>query len=230
MFRTVITSAALVLAALTGSAQAQERIQAGSLTCDVSAGIGLIIGSQRNVSCTFTPSVARADRVLHRHDLQARRRHRRHRGRRSWSGSSLLRPTARLARWPGNYVGGSAEASVVAGIGANALVGGSNRSVALQPLSVLGPGRPQYRGRSRRARSALRALTLNARRRQVTARPCRAVCFWTMGVRLRGACRHLVERRIAPAATNGTCRARHFSASCQCPQFPETITIRTPNL
>src|ERR1700730_16920132 len=57
MFRTIITSAALVLAALTGSAQAQERIQAGSLTCDVAAGIGLIIGCQRNVSCTFTPSL-----------------------------------------------------------------------------------------------------------------------------------------------------------------------------
>src|SRR5258707_1949232 len=56
MFRTIITSAALVLAALSGSAQAQDRIQAGSLTCDVSAGIGLIIGSQRTVSCTFTPS------------------------------------------------------------------------------------------------------------------------------------------------------------------------------
>src|SRR6516164_3362956 len=56
MFRTVITAAALVLAALSGSAQAQDRVQAGSLTCDVSAGIGLIIGSQRNVSCTFTPS------------------------------------------------------------------------------------------------------------------------------------------------------------------------------
>ena len=56
MFRTFITAAALVLAALSGSAQAQERVQAGQLTCDVSAGIGLIIGSQRNVSCTFTPS------------------------------------------------------------------------------------------------------------------------------------------------------------------------------
>ena len=35
-------------------------------------------------------------------------------------------------------MGGSAEASVVAGIGANALVGGSNRSIALQPVSVSG--------------------------------------------------------------------------------------------
>src|SRR5205807_10402530 len=53
MFRNVITAAALVLA-VSGSAQAQERVQAGSLTCDVSAGIGLIIGSQPNVSWTFT--------------------------------------------------------------------------------------------------------------------------------------------------------------------------------
>src|SRR5690349_22991057 len=57
MLRTFITAAALALAALSGSAQAQDRVQAGSLTCDVSAGIGLIIGSQRNVSCTFTPSL-----------------------------------------------------------------------------------------------------------------------------------------------------------------------------
>ena len=34
----------------------------------------------------------------------------------------------------GTYVG----ATVVAGVGANALVGGSNHSVALQPLSVQG--------------------------------------------------------------------------------------------
>ena len=35
-------------------------------------------------------------------------------------------------------MGGSAEATVGAGLGANVLVGGSNRSVALQPLSVSG--------------------------------------------------------------------------------------------
>ncbi len=38
----------------------------------------------------------------------------------------------------GTYVGASAEASVVVGAGANVLVGGSNRSFALQPLSVQG--------------------------------------------------------------------------------------------
>ncbi len=38
----------------------------------------------------------------------------------------------------GTYVGATAEASIAAGLGANVLVGGSNRSVALQPLSVQG--------------------------------------------------------------------------------------------
>ena len=38
----------------------------------------------------------------------------------------------------GTYAGASAEASVGAGLGANVLVGGSNRTIALQPLSVQG--------------------------------------------------------------------------------------------
>jgi hypothetical protein len=133
MFRTNITSAALVLAALTGSAQAQERVQAGSLTCDVSAGIGLIIGSQRNVSCTFTPSVPGPIEYYTGTISKI-----------GVTGGGIMvwlvfAPTNRpVGGLSGNYVGGSAEASVVAGVGANALVGGSNRSVALQPLSVSG--------------------------------------------------------------------------------------------
>ena len=137
MFRTIITSAALALAALTGSAQAQDRIQAGSLTCDVSAGIGLIIGSQRNVSCTFTPSLPGPIEYYTGTisklgvDLGVTAG-----GVMVWLVfSPTNRPVGALA---GTYVGGSAEASVVAGVGANALVGGSNRSVALQPLSVSG--------------------------------------------------------------------------------------------
>jgi hypothetical protein len=38
----------------------------------------------------------------------------------------------------GDYVGASGEASLGAGIGANVLVGGSNRTVTLQPVSVSG--------------------------------------------------------------------------------------------
>ena len=38
----------------------------------------------------------------------------------------------------GRYTGATAEVSVAAGLGANVLVGGSNRTVALQPLSLQG--------------------------------------------------------------------------------------------
>jgi len=38
----------------------------------------------------------------------------------------------------GDYVSASGEATLIAGLGANVLVGGSNRTIALQPLSVSG--------------------------------------------------------------------------------------------
>jgi hypothetical protein len=136
MFRTVITAAALALA-LAGAAPAQERVQAGSLTCDVSAGIGLIIGSQRNVSCTFTPaqpgpieyytgtiSKLGVDIGVTTGGVMV------------WAvWAPTNRPVGALA---GTYAGAAAEASVVAGLGANALVGGNNRTIALQPFSIQG--------------------------------------------------------------------------------------------
>src|SRR5215207_4735813 len=38
----------------------------------------------------------------------------------------------------GNYAGAAGDVAIGAGLGANVLVGGSNRSVALQPVSVEG--------------------------------------------------------------------------------------------
>jgi hypothetical protein len=38
----------------------------------------------------------------------------------------------------GSYAGATAEATVGAGLGANVLVGGSSRTIALQPVSVQG--------------------------------------------------------------------------------------------
>jgi hypothetical protein len=45
------------------------------------------------------------------------------------------RPAGALA---GNYGGATAEATVVAGVGANVLIGGSNRTVELQPVALQG--------------------------------------------------------------------------------------------
>src|SRR5258708_12837114 len=54
----VLGAAVLGLAAMAGATQAQRPVweQSGTLNCDVSAGIGFIIGSQRQVNCLFTPS------------------------------------------------------------------------------------------------------------------------------------------------------------------------------
>ena len=56
-----ISCAAVAAAALLGFASfnqttAQDRVAAGSLTCDVSAGFGVIIGSRKAVNCTFAPA------------------------------------------------------------------------------------------------------------------------------------------------------------------------------
>ena len=57
MFRTAFAAAAVVAAALAmvvGPADAQPRqIQVGTLTCSMSASIGLIVGSQKNVNCVL---------------------------------------------------------------------------------------------------------------------------------------------------------------------------------
>jgi hypothetical protein len=134
----VLRLAALVLAAgLSTAAVAQDRVRAGSLTCDVSAGIGFIIGSQRTVHCTFTPSLPGPVEVYTGSirrvgvDLGVT------------AGGVMIwlvyAPSTRsVGALSGSYVGASGQASAIAGLGANVLVGGSNRTVALQPLSIEG--------------------------------------------------------------------------------------------
>src|SRR3984957_7237149 len=47
---------AVIAATAATSADAQGRsVRIGTLSCSMSAGIGLIVGSQRNVSCNFQP-------------------------------------------------------------------------------------------------------------------------------------------------------------------------------
>jgi hypothetical protein len=50
----------------------------------------------------------------------------------------VLEPSGRHSSIAGTYVGATGEASLGAGVGANALVGGLNNNVALQPLSIQG--------------------------------------------------------------------------------------------
>src|SRR4051794_41230539 len=53
-----LTGAALLAVAMCAPVQAQRPVweAAGTLNCDVSGGIGFVVGSQRQVNCLFTPS------------------------------------------------------------------------------------------------------------------------------------------------------------------------------
>jgi hypothetical protein len=141
MYRPLSALAALSIIAVVASpvatmAQA-ERTKAGTLTCDISGGIGLIITSHKDLTCMFTPSEPGPREVYvggiskFGLDLGATAG-----GEMVWA---VYAPTTRrFGALAGEYTGASAEATVGAGLGANVLVGGSNRTVALQPLSVQG--------------------------------------------------------------------------------------------
>ncbi len=129
----IATTVALPVATM---AQA-ERVKSGTLTCDISGGIGLIITSHKEVSCMFTPSQPGPREVyvgaINKFGLDLGVTAG---GEMVWA---VYAPTTRrFGALAGNYGGASAEATVGAGLGANVLVGGSDRTIALQPLSVQG--------------------------------------------------------------------------------------------
>jgi hypothetical protein len=141
MFRTAFAAtviAAIALVMIVKPADAQpRRIQVGTLTCSVSAGVGLIVGSQRNVNCLLKGQPGEPEEAytgtMTRVGLDVG----------VTTGGAIIwavfSDTNRYAGMlAGTYTGASAEVSVAAGLGANVLVGGSNRTVALQPLSVQG--------------------------------------------------------------------------------------------
>ena len=128
-----------VAAFIVPSAAAQkDNAVLGLLDCNVEGGMGLIIGSNKSLSCTFTSAnkkIAPENYVgaIKKLGLDI-----------GVTGKQVLRwrvlaPTGNpyapgvLA---GNYTGVSAEAAVVVGGGGNLLVGGSKKTITLQPLSV----------------------------------------------------------------------------------------------
>jgi hypothetical protein len=112
-------------------------VQAGVITCNVSSGWGFIIGSSRDLKCVYSP---------------ASRPPEHYNGKISKFGVDIgyqqsavivwavVAPTADLkpGSLAGDYAGVTGGASVGVGAGANVLVGGSNNSIALQPVSIEG--------------------------------------------------------------------------------------------
>jgi hypothetical protein len=139
MLRRGIAVAALLMVVASLEPASAQRVRVGVLNCDISAGLGLFLGSQRQLVCTFTSDrPGGLSEVYH--------------GSITRIGLDIGVTAGAQMVWAvyseyvggtpgslaGDYVGASGEATIAAGLGANVLVGGSNRSVALQPLSVQG--------------------------------------------------------------------------------------------
>lgn len=129
---------ALALMAMSLGAPVQAaHVEAGVLNCTVYGGTGFIFGSTKDLSCTFKGLSGGSERYrgsITKFGLDV-----------GFTGKTViiwtvLAPSADVPKGAlaGNYGGVSAEATVGLGVGANALIGGSKNTIALQPLSVQG--------------------------------------------------------------------------------------------
>jgi hypothetical protein len=137
VYSTLLLTAALALTATEVPAQTGNT-KIGVLTCQTSASIGLIVGSHQRLRCRFAPDSHAAPEFYYGYinriglDLGVTAG-----GVMTWGviAHTVGVPHGALA---GEYVGASGDISFGVGVGANALIGGSHRSFALQPLSVSG--------------------------------------------------------------------------------------------
>jgi hypothetical protein len=125
--------------AIAGPAFAQAQpVRVGGLTCDTEPRVGLVLGSRQNLRCVFrsnaTGRLYNYSGTIGRLGLDIGVTGG---GRLFWG---VFAPTSHVGYGTlrGTYVGASGNASLGIGLGANVLVGGSHRTISLQPLSVEG--------------------------------------------------------------------------------------------
>lgn len=125
------------LSAVPAHAAGKVTVKTGYLTCDEAAGWGFIIGSSHSIHCTYTSNKHRTEYYT---------------GTISKFGADIGYLQSAVILWavaapttdlgPGALTGdyGGAQASLALGVGAgaNVLLGGFHKSIALQPVSVEG--------------------------------------------------------------------------------------------
>lgn len=138
-FRWATSAAVLAVCAMAFGAPAkadEPTVKAGVLTCNVDSGFGFVFGSSRSLRCVYSGSG----------------RNENYTGKIAKFGVdvgyiqsavivwAVLAPASTLAPGAlgGNYGGVTGGATVGIGADANVLVGGSNKSIALQPVSIAG--------------------------------------------------------------------------------------------
>ena len=131
-----VAGLALGTVAAATPARADMGVKVGLLTCQVDPGWGLVLGSSRQMRCTYTAG----DRVEHYSGSLAKfgvDLGYLHGGEMVWGvfAPSVDVPQGALA---GSYGGVTGGVTIGVGGDANVLIGGFGRSFSLQPLSVEG--------------------------------------------------------------------------------------------
>ena len=134
MIRLTTLALATAFVASASSAMAQSRIEVGILECRGST-TSFVVGSVTDLGCAFKPAGggpaepyhatlrrAGVDLGFNQQIVVA------------WAVWAPSRGTPRFDL-SGNYAGAAASATVGVGLGANALIGGSGNTIALQPMS-----------------------------------------------------------------------------------------------
>lgn len=143
MLRKYLLLATLAVGAIFSEhAAAQSWTQVGTLSCRVDPNIGFIIVGHQPMQCVYTQAPGAVPQVPPQS----------YDGALSTIGLALGVSTGSVLGWAvlapttgvpagalaGEYVGVSADVGLGLGAGANVLLGGSNRTIALQPLSLQG--------------------------------------------------------------------------------------------
>ena len=121
-----------------GPATAQNGAKVGLLSCKMGPSVGLIVGSRQHMHCRFAPDAGGAPEfysgTITRVGLDV--------GFRAGGvmGWAVFAPTSALPHGAlrGNYAGASGDVSLGLGAGGKLLVGGSHKTISLQPLALQG--------------------------------------------------------------------------------------------
>jgi hypothetical protein len=128
----------VALGAVAGTAFAGNGgVNVGSLTCHVASGVSFIFGSSRDMNCVFSRPDGQKENYrgeIKRYGIDI-----------GYVKSAqiiwgVFAPSGNIAPGSlvGTYLGGSANVTAGVGVGANALIGGSSKTISLQPLSLEG--------------------------------------------------------------------------------------------
>jgi len=138
LFAVTLFVVASILPFKAAAEPAQRALQLGTLVCRMGPRVGVVVGSRQRLRCRYTQiGSGRVENYA---------------GRITRFGLDVGVTLGGVMRWrvlantrgqqngalSGQYVGASADASLGFGIGGKFLIGGTRRSIMLQPLSVVG--------------------------------------------------------------------------------------------